>query len=178
MARRLLRRYLPDFNLVRNHKHLRFLGSWMHDPNLWHLNRNSVSKAFAVGLFWAFIPIPLQSIPSALFAIYFRANLPISVMLVWITNPVTIPPILYFCYRLGAWILNTPPQSLELEISWHWIGNEFLRIWQPFLLGCLLTASTMSLLGYYGMHMLWRWNVVRDWERRRSKLTRARKPER
>lgn len=169
MARRLLRRYLPNVDLIRNNKQLRFLGSWMHDPNLWHLNRNSVSKAFAIGLFWAFAPIPLQSIPAALLAIYFRANLPISVMLVWITNPLTIAPVMYFCYALGSWILNTPPQPLELEISFGWIGNEFLRIWEPFLLGSFIVQSSLALFGYYGMHMLWRWNVVRDWERRRAK---------
>jgi len=56
----------------------------------------------AVGLFCAFVPLPIQMLLAAAAAIIFRVNLPISVGLVWITNPVTIPPMFYFCYKVGT----------------------------------------------------------------------------
>lgn len=174
MARRLIKRWFPDPHKVRHHKHLRLFGTLLHDPNLWHLNRHSVSDAFAIGLFMAFVPMPFQMIPAAALAIYLRANLPIAVALVWITNPFTMPPVFYFCYLLGAWILNTPPLPFEFEPTWEWIGWELSRIWQPFLLGSLVVASVASLAGYWSIRGLWRWHVIRDWERRKTRRPRAR----
>ena len=43
---------------------------------------------------------------AALIVIVTRVNLPISVALVWITNPITHSPMFYASYRLGSWILG------------------------------------------------------------------------
>lgn len=168
MARKFLKRYMPDARTVREHRHLQFFGKLLHDPNLWHMNRESVSRAFAIGLFWAFMPMPFQMIPAAALAIYFRANLPISVALVWVSNPLTMPPLFYFCYLVGTWILGAPTKAVEFQISWDWLTSELLAIWQPFLLGCVVVAATVSIAGYFGMHGFWRWHVIRNWERRKQ----------
>jgi hypothetical protein len=102
VPKKLIKRYLPDHQTLRTHRHLQVFGARLHDPNLWHLNRRSASGAFAVGLFVAFIPLPLQMLLAAALAIVTQVNLPVSVALVWITNPVTMPPIFYFCYRVGG----------------------------------------------------------------------------
>ncbi len=166
MARRLIRRYLPPLEQIRSHPRLRFLGNRLQEPDLWHLNRRSVAKACAIGLFMAFVPMPLQMVPAAMLSIYLRANLPISVALVWITNPLTTTPVFYFCYRVGAWLLGTRPQSVEFELSLAWFSTELARVWQPFLLGCFVVATAMALAGYHGARQLWRWHVLRDWKRR------------
>ena len=169
MAKKLIRRYLPDPHKIRDHKHLRLFGTLLHDPNLWHLNRRSASGAFAVGLFMAFVPIPFQMLPAAALAILLRVNLPIAVALVWITNPVTMPAVFYFCYSLGAWLLDTPVHAVEFEISWEWISTELIRILKPFLLGSSLVSAMSAAAGYFGIRALWRWHVVRDWERRKER---------
>lgn len=169
MAKKFIRRYLPDPHKIRDHKHLRLFGKLLHDPNLWHLNRHSVSGAAAVGLFMAFVPMPFQMIPSAALAIYLRVNLPISVALVWLTNPITTPPIFYFCYQLGAWVLQTPVQPVTFELSWEWLTSELQRFWKPFLLGSLIVSTASAAAGYFGMQRLWRWHVIRDWEKRKRK---------
>ena len=83
---------MPDHKKIRDHKHLRIFGKLLHNPSLWHMNRHSVAKAFAVGLFFAWVPVPFQMVLGAGGAILFHANLPLSVVLVWLTNPFTMPP--------------------------------------------------------------------------------------
>ena len=104
-----LKQIAPDRAKIREHRHLRVFGKLLHDPNLWHLNRRSVSGAFAVGMFVMYLPPLGQMLIAAAGAIAFRVNLPISVTLVWITNPVTIPPMYYFAYLVGSWILDRRP---------------------------------------------------------------------
>jgi uncharacterized protein (DUF2062 family) len=144
-------------------------GELLHDSNLWHMNRRSVSGAFAVGLFWAFVPIPFQMIGAAATAIAARVNLPISVALVWITNPITIPPMFYSTYLVGAWLLNVPPQNLEFELSIEWMAEYLSGIWQPLLLGSLLCGIVASILGYIIIRGLWRWHIICNMRKRKER---------
>jgi uncharacterized protein (DUF2062 family) len=169
LARKILKRYLPDAQTIRDHKHLQMFGTLLHDSNLWHLNRESVSRAFAIGLFMATVPMPFQMVPAAALAILFRANLPISVVLVWVSNPVTMPPYFYFCYKVGTWVLGIPTTPFHFDLSWEWLGSELLSIWQPFLLGCFIVGSVLAVTSYFAMHGFWRWHVVRNWERRKQR---------
>ncbi len=168
MAKKFIKKFMPDHDTIRDHKYLRIFGRLLHDPNLWHLNRRSVSGAFAIGLFFAFVPVPFQMVLSAAVAIPTRVNLPISVVLVWITNPLTMPPMFYGTYRLGAWLLNKPTMNIEFQISWDWLSTTLAYIWQPFLLGCLVAGLFSSALGFLGIRLLWRWHLVREWKRRKQ----------
>lgn len=168
MPKKFIKRFMPDHRTVREHKYLQFLGRSLHEPNLWHLNRRSASGAFAVGLFCAFVPIPFQMVPAAALAILFRVNLPISIALVWITNPVTMPPIYYFCYKLGAWLLGVTPQPWAFELSFEWLINGMGTLWKPFLLGCLLIGTASAATGYLLVRGLWRLHIVRHNRRKKS----------
>ena len=167
MPRRFIKRYLPDHNKIREHKQLRFLRPLLYDPNLLHLNRRSVSGAFAVGLFMAWVPVPFQMILAAGAAAIVKVNLPLSVALVWISNPITMPPLFYFAYKLGSWLLDTPAQDFNFELSFNWLSQSLVHIWQPFLFGCLIMAATSALLGSLLMRGFWRFVVVQRWQDRK-----------
>lgn len=164
---------MPDPEKLKEHKSLRFLGDRLHEPNLWHLNRHSVAKAFAIGLFFAWVPLPTQMAMSAFVAIYFRANIAISVALVWISNPLTMPVIYYGAYLLGLWVLQIPPSTEEFEFTLETAMNGLGEIWEPFLTGCAIIGVISAFLGYFGIQILWRFNVARQWKNRghRSKVT-------
>lgn len=170
MPRKFLKRFLPDHDKIRRNETLnRVFGRLLHDPNLLHINRRSVSGAFFVGLAMAFVPIPFQMAPAAGLAIYFRVNLPIAVSLVWITNPITMPPMYYFFYELGQTILGGTLEDIVFEASFEWLQTVLGEIWQPFLLGSFIVGLGSATLGYVCVRLLWRLQVVRRWQKRKDK---------
>ncbi|MDH0304512.1 MULTISPECIES: DUF2062 domain-containing protein [unclassified Pseudomonas] len=174
MPRRLFKRYMPDPTSIREHKSLRFFGKLLHDPNLWHLNRHSVARAMGVGLFAALIPIPMQMLLAAALAIPVRGNLPIAVSLVWLTNPLTMPPVFFVTYMTGAWLMQVPPRTLPEEITVDWVTDQLATIWQPFLLGSVVCGVVLGVLAYFITMGYWRWWVGRQWRRRQCRCSATR----
>lgn len=160
MPKKFLRKYLPDPQRIKQNRSLTIFGRLLGDPNLWHMHRKSVSMAFFVGLFVMWIPLPSQMILAAGAAIILRCNLPLSVALVWITNPFTMGPMLYLAYRLGSLMMGLPPRHIEFEISLHWIQTQMIAIWQPLLLGSTTLGLISGTLGYITIRLLWRLHVV------------------
>ena len=167
MAKKFFKRIMPDHDTIRHHKHLQIFGDLLHDPNLWHLNRRSVSGAFAVGLFMAFVPVPFQMVLAAAAAIPFRVNLPLSVILVWISNPLTIPPLFYGAYELGVWVLNWPKADFKFEPTIEWLTTGLHHIWEPFLLGCFIAGTVSAAMGFIVVRLIWRWQIVMAYNRRK-----------
>ena len=168
MPRKLIKRFMPKPEKIRSQKSLGFMASHLADPGLWTLTRTSVSGAFSIGLFVAFVPIPMQMLVAALLAGYFRVNLPISVGLVWVSNPLTMPPLFYFCYRFGAWLLSWPISPHSSEGTLDWVLTHFNQIWPPFLLGCFLVGTILAIASNIGVRLLWRWHVSHSWNKRQS----------
>ena len=166
MPRQLFKRYMPDPEKLKNNPSLRFLGSLIHDANLWHLNRHSVARAVAIGLVWAMLPLPMQMFAAALLAITMRANLPISVGLVWLTNPITMPPVFYANYKLGAWLLNTPTIHMPEKVSIICILEVTTTHWQPLYTGSIAMGLILAITGYTCTVLYWRWWVGRSWKKR------------
>ncbi len=167
MPKKLIRQYLPNREKLEKMPSLRMFGNRLFVPSIWHLNKRSVSGAFSVGLFFAFMPAPFQMLLAAMGALLFRVNLPLSIALVWITNPLTMGPIFYGAYVLGAWVTYTPIITLEFSLSFTWLKSELALVWRPFLLGCLLLSIFFALTGNLLSRWLWQFGVKRNWHRRR-----------
>lgn len=166
MPKKMFKNLMPDHQTIKTNKYLQVFGRFLHSPNLWHLNRHSVAKAFAVGLFCAFIPVPFQMVIAAGLAIIVHSNLPMSIAIVWISNPITMPPIFYFCYYIGTIILGSTKHSFEFELSWTWLNNSLSTIGPALLVGCLLLSVLFSVLGYVFIQLLWRYSIHKQWKKR------------
>ena len=165
MSKKIIQRFLPSADHIHKNKQLTWLfGHHLRRPELWHLNRRSVAGAFAVGIFVAFLPIPLQMVAAGLLAIVLRVHLLISVVLVWITNPVTIVPLYLLAYRLGA-RFSTNPEKPPVNVGLQW----FLDHYNTLLLGCLLLGITAASLSYLLVSQLWRLHIVQRWKERRRR---------
>ena len=144
---------------------MRYLGKSLFLPALWHFNRHSVAKAFAIGLACMWIPFPGQSVFAAALAILFRANIPMSVALVFVTNPVTGPPMFYGAYLVGAYLLGHPPIP-HFQMNLEWLESTIGQIWEPMLVGCTVVALMSAVLGYYGIQFFWRFHISQKWRER------------
>jgi uncharacterized protein (DUF2062 family) len=179
--KKFFKQSLPPVAQIKSHPRLQFLGTLLHDPNLWHFNRRSLSGATAVGLFCAFIPMPMQMLSAAILAICFRVNLVLASSLVWITNPITIPAFFYICYKVGSFLLGMPDQRLEFQFSQEWFLEILGTFWQPLLLGCLVMGTLSAITGYLLVNAIWRLHVGHVWQNRcktrlRKKVLLTKKP--
>lgn len=138
-------------------------------PNLFHINRASVSTSFFIGIFVAFLPIPGQTLIAAFLALLFSSNLPIAVALVWISNPLTIAPLFIFTYGIGVLLLGMEFIDFTLEFSWSWIITQGKLIWLPLLTGSFITGLVCGSLGYILINLLWKWKVQKNWVARQGK---------
>ena len=134
-------------------------------PSLWHLNRRSVPRALALGLFVAFI-LPIGHFAlAALLAVPVRANVPLAAAATLSVNPLTIPPIYFAAYKLGGLVLHLHPHHAIGKVA-HGFGETILTASGPTALGLVIFAVISAITGYTLGTLLWRLRLVRRWESR------------
>jgi uncharacterized protein (DUF2062 family) len=169
MLKKRLSQWIPTPGKLRQHQSLKIFGSWTEETRLWQLSRHSATKAFAIGLYCAMLPIPGQMFIAVALAIIFTANLPLSFALIFITNPLTMPAIFYGAYKLGAWLMGTHPIEVEFEASWTWFTQSLEEIWVPLVVGSQVLGVVFALLGYLLIDGLWRAAIRRQWLARKRR---------
>ncbi len=174
MPRRTLRKWMPHPDHVRQLPGLHRFGHWLHEPGIWHLNRRSVARAFAIGLFIALLPIPGQMLLAALVAIFFTANLPIALALVWLSNPLTMPVIFYGTYWLGAQLSGRSVIAFETIQQKGWGSTLIMDLYWPTFLGGVLCGLVLAPMGYFLISGLYHWRMRLN-RRRRNRLRQQRR---
>ena len=118
------RRFLRRLSVAYREKHeqqpwyLRPFASLLDHPVYLSINRRSISKAVAIGLFVAMLPMPGHTPLALLLGLLLRANLPVALLAIWVVNPLTLAPILYGEYLLGNYLLGVTPGDFSLGSSW------------------------------------------------------------
>ncbi|NKB62236.1 MAG: DUF2062 domain-containing protein [Gammaproteobacteria bacterium] len=164
MSKALIRKYLPSPKKIKNLKPLRILGSSLNNPDLWKINRKSISSAAAIGLFSAYMPIPFEMLLASFLAWLFRGYLPLAIVLVWISNPFTWVLIYTPPYLFGSMILGNETISLD-QITSTSMSDQLISLW----LGCLIFGSSIAGSGYALSRVVWRMMVIRRWHNRQHK---------
>ena len=177
MSNKFWDKYIPSKDVIHKNKTLNFLGNKLfHNHKLWHLNRISVARAFFIGIFWAFIPMPFQMVPAAMFAVIFNGNLPLSIALVWITNPLTMPPIWYATYKIGCYILGIHHASTinfsvltDSDTFASTFTSIFLQIGKPLYLGSVICGLLFGFSAWILTPIIWRLCTYKKWKKRSNK---------
>ncbi|BAN35817.1 hypothetical protein SCD_n02006 [Sulfuricella denitrificans skB26] len=174
-----LKRLLPDPETVRKSRWLRWIGPALHHPRLWRPTRRGIALGIALGVFFGLL-VPLAQIPlSAGMAVLLRASVPTAIASTLVTNPVTFGPIYYAAYRIGVTLIGEDearatkkPPIPRGEGAAAWLASAWDRITtvgKPLLLGLAIMASTLGLLAYLIVTLLWRLKISLSWRRRRRK---------
>ena len=128
-------------------------------------NRKMISRGVVLGIFIAFIPMPMQMGAVLLFMPLFKFNVPIALAMCWLSNPITMPPMYYIEYQLGSFILGIQPEPVELSLEWF--SNNMDDIFIPLYFGTLIFSVVGSSLAYWAVHHFWKSSVHRDKKKHR-----------
>ena len=162
------KKYTPDKTVVEKYKILSWVGKPLLHKELWQFSKRSLCGGVAIGFFWAWMPMPFQMLPAAIFSIIFRVNFPLSLIGVWISNPITMPPMMYFAYLLGSKLLNLSPEYDSFKLSMQWIESSWNNIWEPLLAGSLILGIISSILGYITMYVIWKVFIYNKMKKRQN----------
>ena len=146
---------------------MRPFSTWLENPAYWTLNRRNVTRAFALGLFLSFVPIPVHALLATALALVLRLNVPAAVLGTFLANPLTMVPMFIFAYWVGCSLLMVPPDSFQFEMSWAWFRTELIPIWKPFLLGCFTMGLAAAVTGYVLLGGLWHLTLVAKYHQRK-----------
>ncbi len=145
----------------------RIWGHKLFENVLWKIDKKGIAGGLSLGLFVAFMPtIGFQMIIVTFGAIFFKVNLPLALLVCWVTNPLTAIPIYTAEWQLGKYILEdfTPLKNAfdlyNIEGKAAKMILHGLYLWTGALIFSLLSA----LIANVGIR--WLWNLVEKVKRK------------
>jgi uncharacterized protein len=172
---RWLKSITPDRHTLEKLWCLRPFKSAVLDRGCWTFHRHSVTRAFALGLFVAFIPptpLPVHLVACVILGMLFRLNLPVLIATVFLSNPFTWLPQVAASIWVGAKLMGmdlTPfLRVLHHHHLWMKMG-QLCQLWAPLLLGALVLGSIAAGAGYVLAQFAWRARVIYHLRRRRAR---------
>jgi uncharacterized protein len=129
-----------------------------------------------VGLFVAIIIPFMHTVIAALLAIPTRANVAVAAVVTLVVNPLTIGPMYYAAYHIGAWELHHDGQIVDSDAAVQLSGElSRLLFWVhhasgAIAVGILTMAVVAAALGYLAASFAWAsWSRSRWRQRRQAK---------
>ena len=161
-VKEILKKYSPK----RENVNLGWLNKHLTDPELWKWNKKTIAKAFAIGFFCAFLPMPAHHLLVAILAVLFSANVLLSILIVWVNNPITMVPIYYFTYKLGASIMGIEIDP-DFEFSFGYLMDNFGAATIALWIGGIVVSIMSAILGYFSIITIYKYKAfkrVKRWK--------------
>ncbi|SDC63151.1 hypothetical protein SAMN05444678_104155 [Sphingomonas sp. YR710] len=145
------------------------------EPSLWRFTRRSVPRGVALGIIVGiFLMIPgIQMGGAALLALPCRANVPVAVVMTFLSNPITTPFILYSSILVGSRFMGaavdagTMARMIDEGAALGEWGNWLASTAAPSLvLGLFVIATIAASIGYLLAGLVWRVRIGRKWAQR------------
>ncbi len=169
-----LDRNMPTREGMAKNKYLKPFAHRFLKSELWRFTRRSVPRGVALGLFSAFITPIGQILLAAFLALPLRANMPISALTTFITNPFTFPFWFYIANQIGAFVLQIEQLTGEPMDAEGGSGRWGLFGWLLqeaglTAVGLFILAIVTSSVGYFVTSWMWDWRIRRLRDRRRRR---------
>lgn len=143
----------------------------LHDDRLWHVERGSVARAVAIGLFFGFLLPVAQFLFAVTCAIWLRAHVAVAAGSTLVTNPLTFPPVYWLAHRIGSAMLGErEPRAREAAASVEaqaeaaaasssgWLAgmwDAFVAAGPALVLGLVVLAVVGASVGFALTWLLW-----------------------
>lgn len=159
------KRVLPTPEKLGKNRLLRPLMKRISGAKIWQVNRRSIAGGMASGVFFGALPIPIQ-IPCAVAAAALcRVNAAVAALATLYSNPLTMPPIFYFNYRIGKWLFGGGvPENLHFSVEN--LGTMGGKVLMPLFTGSIVVGLVLAVLSYFIVLFWWRWTLVRHYKHR------------
>ncbi|HIP20830.1 MAG TPA: DUF2062 domain-containing protein [Sulfurimonas sp.] len=152
-------------NTTKSEKLKAFIKKSKVPPEFLQANRKMISRGVFIGIFIAFIPMPMQMALVLAFMPVFRFNVPIALAMCWLSNPFTMPPMYYMEYLTGSFFLGS--EVSEVHMTLEWFKENLDDIFVPLYLGTLFYSVFGSLFAYWAVNHFWRKSVHQDKKKHR-----------
>jgi len=119
-----------------------------------NINRKMITRGILIGLFWGFIPMPMQMLGVMATTPFFKFNVPVAIAMVWLSNPITMPPMYYMEYLTGNFILGREGLA-NVELTLEWFTQNMDKIFVPLYVGTAFYSIVVSFLVYLAINWLW-----------------------
>lgn len=180
--RRVYRDNVPSRESLGQNRFIRPVAHRVLAPELWRFTRRSVPRGVALGLLVGiFIMIPgLQMAGAALLALPVRANVPVAVVMTFLSNPVTTPLILAASIFVGNAMLGRSADVSQLMALIE--SGAGLRQWAAWLFsetapalvfGLFVISVVTAAIGYLIAAWFWRARIGAKWRARQSAVADA-----
>lgn len=131
------------------------------------VNRRMITRGVAVGLFWAFIPMPMQMLAVIATTPFIRFNVPIAISMVWLSNPLTMPFMYYMEYLTGNFLLGRDGID-DIKLTMEWFSANIGDIFVPLYVGTAFYSIVVTGIIYVLLNRLWIRSVYSEKEERDS----------
>jgi len=141
---------------------------WLHDSGGLTFKREAIARGVGIGLLIGFTPtVGFQTVMMLAACLWLGGNFPVAFTMSWVSNPFTLPPMIYAYYQLGDWLFGS-------WVKAHFVGtggiDEAMIGVVNTALGCALIAIPMALIGYFASL-----GISEVWNRRRHRARHQRR---
>jgi uncharacterized protein (DUF2062 family) len=164
-----MKRWIPQRETLLKSRWIAPIAHWLHDDRLWHLERGSVARGVAIGVFFGFMLPVAQFLFAVVFAVWLRGHVAVAAAATLVTNPLTFPPIYWLAYRIGRAVLGEPDDVVAAGIvearteaavtDQGWVAalvDTVQSAGAPLLVGLGVMAVLGSAIGFTLVWVLWR----------------------